>query len=252
MVDAGADLNVRGRSGRTALMLAEQQCASPEITKLLFTANADLDLQDTEGWTAVIYAVDGGRAETLRLLVDAGADVNLKTIVGKKARSFVQRRAKESRRTLIEILTGVVPHEDPYALIKAVISGCELPHINELLQPGNLDVDERQCTPGTRAETALVYAARAGSINIVRRLLQAGADTSITDDKGRSPLHWAILKRHAETAWDDPGAPGEYGVRAGLTLEMAERWAGSEDAADAAAGSQVLTLLTARRNGAEI
>ena len=120
------------------------------------------------------------------------------------------------------------------------------------VRAGSLDVNERHLTDMTRGETALVYAAKGGNAAIVKLLLQAGADWSLTDDKGRSPLHWAVHNKHAEAAFEllNSGARDDSDslpdpVRGRLTREMAQDWAASEEPAAAAAGLQVVALLEA-------
>ena len=47
-----------------------------DAVKLLIDKGADVNAQDTMGWTALILAADKGNLEIVRLLIEKGADVN--------------------------------------------------------------------------------------------------------------------------------------------------------------------------------
>ena len=78
---AGADLKSTNRYGGTALIPAAHHGHVGTVRILLATA-IDKDHVNRLGWTALLEAVilgDGGKAHTeiVRLLADAGADVNI-------------------------------------------------------------------------------------------------------------------------------------------------------------------------------
>ena len=78
---AGADLKSTNRYGGTALIPAAHH-GHPEAVKILLGTAIDKDHVNKLGWTALLEAVilgDGGRVHTeiVRLLVEAGANVNL-------------------------------------------------------------------------------------------------------------------------------------------------------------------------------
>jgi ankyrin repeat protein len=81
MLPAGANLKDTNRFGGTALIPAAHR-GHVETVKLLLTTKIDKDHVNNLGWTALMEAVvlgDGGarHAEIVRLLVAAGADVNI-------------------------------------------------------------------------------------------------------------------------------------------------------------------------------
>jgi uncharacterized protein len=78
---AGADLKATNRYGGTALIPAAHH-GHPEAVRILLATAIDKDHVNKLGWTALLEAVilgDGGptHTEILRLLVEAGASVNL-------------------------------------------------------------------------------------------------------------------------------------------------------------------------------
>jgi ankyrin repeat protein len=71
LLDAGADPNLADRAGATALMWATHDA---ERVRLLLAAGANVNAMRSDGVTPLITAAIRGRADVMRLLIDAGAD----------------------------------------------------------------------------------------------------------------------------------------------------------------------------------
>ncbi len=94
LVKAGADVNIEDNDGNTVLMLLLSKTEEPEglISFLrnyrfddnsnnstgLLAAGVKPDIQNTQNWTALMYAVSEGYVDAFMALVEAGADFNLK------------------------------------------------------------------------------------------------------------------------------------------------------------------------------
>ena len=88
--------NVTSRYDGTAL-IAAAHLGHVEVNKILVRAGAPLDHVNNLGWTALIESIvlgDGGprHTETLKILVDAGAIVDLPDGNGHSPRALVQAR----------------------------------------------------------------------------------------------------------------------------------------------------------------
>jgi len=95
-LDAGADVNAKDSYNGTGLIRAAERGYERIVRRLLRT-EIDLDHVNRLGWTALLEAIilgKGGRAhtETVRLLVDAGADVNLPDQDGTTPLAHARRR----------------------------------------------------------------------------------------------------------------------------------------------------------------
>lgn len=74
---AGADPNITGKDGDTALMAASRN-GNTDLVKILLDAGAKPDLVDEDGFTALMRAADQGYDDVVKLLLAAGANPNLK------------------------------------------------------------------------------------------------------------------------------------------------------------------------------
>lgn len=81
-IDAGANPKLTNRFGGTALIPAAERGPVAVVAELLNHTDVDVNHVNNLGWTALLEAIilgDGGaeRTEVVRLLIAAGADVNL-------------------------------------------------------------------------------------------------------------------------------------------------------------------------------
>jgi ankyrin repeat protein len=93
---AGADLKSTNRFGGTALIPAAHH-GHVEVVKLLLATNIEKDHINNLGWTALMEAVilaDGGPAHTeiVRLLIEAGANLNIPDRDGMTPLAHAKRR----------------------------------------------------------------------------------------------------------------------------------------------------------------
>jgi ankyrin repeat protein len=144
-------------------------------------------------------------AESVMLLVDAGADINAVLTNAEGVGFTALIRASESTCcTAVEVLlqAGADPcvlsvPERLTALHAAAAKG--MPKSCELLlvkvATGTL-LEERD----TQSWTALMYAAQSGYLDTTKLLLQHGAGVNALDKQGVTPIMMATLHKHAEVA----------------------------------------------------
>jgi uncharacterized protein len=107
---AGADLKSTNRYGGTALIPAAHH-GHPEAVRILLATAIDKDHVNKLGWTALMEAVilgDGGptHTEILRLLVEAGANVNIADRDGVTPLQHAKRRGFAAMVRILEARGG--------------------------------------------------------------------------------------------------------------------------------------------------
>lgn len=90
LLKAGTTIDTQDASGRTALMFASTGTVA-ETVKLLLEHKAKVNLVDTEEhWTALMFAAAEGNREIVQLLLDNEADLTLTDVDGSTAESFAR------------------------------------------------------------------------------------------------------------------------------------------------------------------
>lgn len=184
LLDAGVKVDARGNY-RYTLLIAAAAAGRAEVVQLLLERGAKIDLKTSGDFAATalhaaignlgpshkdvddagneVLIWTGDAPTTIRLLVAAGADVNL------------------------ERKDGGFPLE----------MATRYPEIVKLLLEAGADPHKSQ--PRTN-QTALWMAALWGNIDSVKRLLEAGADPCVVNHEGRSPLDLVAKNKNADLA----------------------------------------------------
>ena len=72
------------------------------MVKLLLENGARVDLQDSKGWSALMYACQAGHEQVVELLLDYGADVDLQSMQWESPLSLALQHDHPKMLTLIE------------------------------------------------------------------------------------------------------------------------------------------------------
>lgn len=158
LLEKGAEADLLNKDQKSALMVAAGR-AYPEVVKLLLEGHAQVNLTGYGGSNALMSALqvvisknDRPRLfDTIRLLLEAGADVN-------------------------------IGRSDGSPLMVAI--GREFNEITKLLLEKGAKVNQ----PGKFGRCPLMDVVSIGNLELVRLLLDAGADTNLQDRGGKSCL----------------------------------------------------------------
>ncbi len=96
----GVEINAQNEEGRTALMYAVSE-GSKELTEILIKNGANVNLKDINGDTALIIAIGNENEEISELLIKSGANTNDKNLEGKKLLEMTESSA--FRKKLIKL-----------------------------------------------------------------------------------------------------------------------------------------------------
>ncbi|MDE0200553.1 MAG: ankyrin repeat domain-containing protein [Caldilineaceae bacterium] len=239
LVDAGADIEAEGFMDQTPLSLAAEEGAS-EIMQILLGQGADNGTQEGEdkqapaiGSEALFTAIEKGDVETVRLLVEAGADVNAAEGFG--GNTPLHEAVEEGNAEIVQILVDAGADIEAEGFMdQTPLSLAAEEGASEIMQillgqgadNGTQEGEDKQA-PAIGSE-ALFTAIEKGDVEMVRILVEAGADINAADGfGGNTPLHEAVEQGDAEivrilvAAGADVHAEG-YFDRTPLTLAAEE------------------------------
>ncbi len=221
LLDHRAEVNTAAKSGRTALIVAGFTNPSAEVARLLLAKGAKVGVMDTRHVTPLNAATFGNDTATVRLLVEAGADIDtpdtfigltplmnaagnrnveaVKLLLGKGAKV----NAVSKTENLPKIQTGTVEFGGWTPLLMSAAFG-PTEAVKTLL-----DADARVDAQDYRGFTPLMLAVGTDRYDrrTVNLLLAHGADLSSKNHAGETALDWAYKFGDPEVIRAVKGAP---------------------------------------------
>jgi ankyrin repeat protein len=178
------DVNVQNIHGQTALLFAVEK-GHKEIAELLLgTGKVDIDVE-IHGWTALWIAVRKGHKDIVEMLLRSGkAGVDKTPDKAVLLMYAVDHGYKDMVEFLLGISTDTSKVTDRWPLL-ALIAANRHRGIAELMGSEEVDLDKKDDFGG---QTLLVYAARGGHEDLVKLLLNAGADIEAKTNSGITAL----------------------------------------------------------------
>lgn len=165
LVDAGADLEASGDPAQSRPLHIAALHDHAEIARFLISRGAAPDSRDDWGRTPLMIAATFGTADVARALLDGGADPTVTDQVYRDT-----------------------------AIHYAAIAGQS--EIVALLLADGIPIDYPS---GHDGESPLHYAAKFANLPLVAFLVEHGADLHRVDDRGATPLKYALNRGHKGT-----------------------------------------------------
>lgn len=205
LVDAGANLESQVNGARPLHLAAFKNENS--IVKRLLEAGADANAEQEDGSTALLEASAAGHALIVDSLLKANADPNRGTVA-----LPLPSAALKNHTEVVELLLrgGADPNaletDGATALLKAAAAG-NVRCVELLLEAdANADVS-------LNGLSALHYAAIEGHLDVVKALIAAGADVTVEDEGGNTPLRYVL-------AASEPAKIAHALLQAGAAFEV--------------------------------
>ncbi|WIH83686.1 ankyrin repeat domain-containing protein [Brachyspira pilosicoli] len=210
LIEHNSDINIKNKDGKNMIMIACEK-GNEEMFNLLIENNADINEKSSWGASALIYASEKGNINIMKYLIDNGIDVNGK--------------ADDNGDTpLLWAVTGENPYEASKLLIEnganvnatnyggvapATILAASTPKVVKLLKDNGADLD----TKFLDYYPPIAIAAGAGNLEIVKALVENGADVNYyPNDINYTAIFHAIDQHNYEVA--------EYLFKNGVDLNI--------------------------------
>ena len=215
LIDHGADIRARSNSGATPLLFAARK-GSMNAVRALLAAGSDVNEKRPDGATPLLTAVINGHEDLVDMLLEQGADPNVEggstrlTVQGVRAEPMplTFRKLGYSERESEGVARGNIFGKPLQAAVHVanwhisdqfiVVNLDRLRIITSLLAHG-ADVNGRNTMEEPRwsgaryrrhlaGATALLLAAKAADVEVMRLLLEQGADPTINTEANITPL----------------------------------------------------------------
>jgi N-acyl-D-amino-acid deacylase len=200
LLAAGADPRAAAKSGFTPLIAAANYHANASAVKLLLDHGADAKQTSPAGTTALLLAA-GSDPDAVKLLLEHGADARSRNAAGATPLHVAAARGDAKSATLL-LDAGADPNVRDVALGRTPLhwaAQAGSAEVVALLLARGADPNVRETLNGM---TALMEAAACdrGGNQAALALLEAGADPKPTDRRGIGAMAWALRRGEAGLA----------------------------------------------------
>ncbi|KAF5300066.1 hypothetical protein FQA39_LY11258 [Lamprigera yunnana] len=193
-----ANVEDRGIKGECTPLMEAASAGHLDIVRLLVAHGADVNAQSSSGNTPLMYGCAGGHTDVVKFLLEHGANVEDHNENG---HTPLMEAASAGHVELAKILlmhgAGINTHSNEFkesALTLACYKG-HLDMVRFLLEAG---ADQEHKTD--EMHTALMEASMDGHVEVARLLLDSGAQVNMPTDSFESPLTLAACGGHVDLA----------------------------------------------------
>ncbi|XP_076033747.1 uncharacterized protein LOC143020821 isoform X2 [Oratosquilla oratoria] len=195
LLDNGVNIHQASKDGGTALVVAAQ-CGHQDVVEFLLEKGANANVAMRDRASTLFVAAQNGHTGVVKALLKAGARVNTRRVDGATP-LWIASQMGHHQAVRILLANGAFHdtprHDGATPLLKAAHKG-HIDVIQELL-PYKPSLGLLK-----NGESALHAAALSGDLRVTKTLLAAGADSSLKNDQGLTPVQIAVQSKHYDCA----------------------------------------------------
>ncbi len=195
----GFDMNAQDEDGVTALLYTMQEARknfpTHELIKLLLEKGANVDMQSGKGETALIIAARYGDTDIVKLLLEHGANHEIRDLQGATALHCAAYSFKplETVQVLLKYNADVHAVDNEGRTVLMCAIWGGSSELVSTLLSDGVDV-QAQASQTSGGKTALLDAINVNSLEIASLLLDQGADMHVRDAQGQTVF--TLAARH--------------------------------------------------------
>ncbi|XP_061175209.1 ankyrin-1-like [Saccostrea echinata] len=207
LIQARADVNQIDKHNQAPIHAAIRQVSSVfgrefdqqamEIVKELINRGADINKQDSQGWTPLYQSAFAGNLELSTLMLDQKADVNIATISGD---TVLHAGVYGNNNTVVDLLIAAgcrvneVNKKGESSLFSAILSRVNIKIVKALINAGSsLDMKEKSQQLTSLHEAIIQHYTEAALL-----LINSGCDVNARNARGQTPLYTACEKGNVQ------------------------------------------------------
>ena len=176
----GADINSKDKYDRTPLMVSIM-CSHQHIVQWFVQNGANLDITDSAGRTALMYAVEKGDIVSVQILANSNADTGLKDNLCRD----VFKIAKETDRH--HILNLLEHYKSAEQKLLHAVKHLQVDKCKELIKKG-VDINYFDKYGNSALQYCLHHPASHKAVEIATLLCKNGINLEKTGQKGQTPI----------------------------------------------------------------
>jgi ankyrin repeat protein len=173
------------------LYAARENCIA--CIDVLLKHGADVNLPDPDGVSPLHLAIINSNWDFATRLIDAGADVNQWDVYGEAP--LFAAIGRSARREAVRASIDPPNVADGMAVIRRLLDHGANPNMQLFFRPANVNG-----STNTRGSTPLIRAANNGDLELVKLLLEHGADATIAMADRQTAIHAVLAGRVPEKA----------------------------------------------------
>ncbi len=188
------EVKERGNPNKETAMHLAITTGQTNVLKMLIAAGADIEIETAHKVTPLLMAAASANTDAAKMLIDAGADINHRDEIGSTAVFLAALSgSKEIVKALIKKGADVSATNEYQ---QTPLHRCANVEVAKLLLGAGAPLDAKD----ERGRTALHVAADLGKTDLVRFYIDAGLGVNSQNKSKATPLHGASLGGHKDTA----------------------------------------------------